>query len=117
MYVLVLANGLEFCWTVAGSERIPLVEVGGCYRVVDNRVSNLKLLDVLDAIMAERRAGTYPREGVRETSPRVEQAQVDMGEWEVHWIPMDWSVVGFSTYDINPDYYQRRIDDARRMLT
>ncbi len=85
-------------------------------RPIKDKADNLKLCDVLDAIMAERRAGTYPREGVSGTSPRVVPERMTVEAGDGQWSPPQWSDIAFSDWDISLEYYQGCIDNARRAL-
>lgn len=117
VFVFRLANGLKLCWTVAEmGQKVPVIETDGRYYAVNSKTDDLKLLDVLDAIMAEKRANTYPHEGVTDTTLGIERREVDIGEQWARWKCVQWSDIAFSDLDLDLDHYQRCIDDVRRAL-
>lgn len=119
VFVLPLVNGPKLLWTVAGPVglKCPVVEYAeGRYRIVNSKEDNLKLLDVLDAIMAERRVGAYPHEGATKTTPRGMQMEVDMDATDGEWLPMQFGEIAFCEHGMDTVYYQKCIDSARRSL-
>ncbi len=119
IFALTLANGRQLLWGVGtGAKRFPIIKDDGRFRIVNtSKPDGLQLLDVLDAIMIERRADTYPRKGVCAHTSRVERIEVEMPAWEeARWSVAMWGTVAFSDYDIDLGYYQKQIDRARRSL-
>ncbi len=116
VYALALNNGLELLWTIEMSMKAPVVEYSsGHARLINDRGDNDKFLDVLDAIMAKRREGTYPKGLTNKNSPHFAKKEMDMLEGEGRVLPMQWADIAFAD-DVNLDQCQNCIDSTRRLL-
>lgn len=119
VHVLKLRRGLKLMWYVDEntSQRVPVVRHDrGRVRLIDSKADNLRLCDVLDAIMEERRKKAYGPDRVNEKSPRVSCAEMKVLGRKARWLPTDWAVIAFADQDIHLGHYQKSVDGTRQHL-
>lgn len=104
---------LTFYWYVSKAYRIPvLVDTNGVARKIACDADQLRLCDVLDAIMRARRAKLWPSNGIREEHSTRSEGSVIVGD--ASWGPCDWAVIAFSGCDIDIGHCQESINRTRK---
>ena len=119
VHILTLRGGSKLMWIIdqQTSMRVPVVRHSrNRVRLINNKSDNLLFCDVLDAIMAERRAKTYERDGVNERSRRVERKEMEVVKGGGSWLPVDWAIIAFNGWDMDLRHYQRSIRETRAFL-
>lgn len=105
----------RFTWLVDDQRRVPvLVDGAGTARLIGNDEDRLTFCDLLDAIMEARRRWLWPRDGLREGLALRKERVLAVGSG--YYGPGDWSTIVFANWDINHDYYQKLVDEYRRLL-
>lgn len=101
-------------WIVNDHQKVPVVPNGKGARLINTPEDQLVFCSVLDLVIAARREGLYPEEGIKNSSsPHVTQEEMEVAEGEGRWLPTTWGTIAFSDTDIDLDYYQRTVDQAR----
>lgn len=99
------------------SQRVPVVgHARDRVRLINSKADNLRLCDVLDAIMEARRKKAYGPDAMNERSPRVKRTEMKVSGRKASWLPTDWAVIAFAGQDIHLGHYQKSVDDTRQFF-
>jgi hypothetical protein len=103
-------------WIVINHQAVPVVPNGKGVRLVNTHQDELLLCSALDLIIAARREGLYPEEGINiSSSPCVTHKEMEVAESEGHWLPTTWAAIAFGGSNLDLDYYQKTVDKVRTL--